>query len=165
MTDRPSADQAALALRETREYQGAALTARQEPLRVKVAWALVGLAFGASYDVFDDPGSAPVLMVAAVLWAHGIASRAPRGAALLGYGTTGARNRPPAYVLAVLTAVALLMAIGYFTITPHAAYLNDHVPYWHTMGMLLLIMVTTALTPLDIRFRKWLFKLISKRAG
>ncbi|MFH8573071.1 hypothetical protein [Streptomyces sp. NPDC017993] len=41
--------------------------------------------------------------------------------------------------------------------------MNDHVPYWHTMGMLLLIMVTTALTSLDTRFRKWLFKLTSKR--
>ncbi|MFJ9412402.1 hypothetical protein [Streptomyces sp. NPDC101393] len=35
---------------------------------------------------------------------------------------------------------------------------------WHTMGMpLLLIMVTSALAPLDTRYRKWLFKPTSKR--
>ncbi|MFJ8675780.1 hypothetical protein [Streptomyces sp. NPDC093589] len=73
------------------------MTARQEPLRVKAALTLVGLvAFGACYDVFDDPGATPVLV-------------------------------------------------------------------WHTMGMLLLIMVTAALTPLHTRYLKWLFKLTSKR--
>ncbi|MFG2891396.1 hypothetical protein [Streptomyces sp. NPDC048248] len=163
MTDRPSPEQAALALQGAREHQGAALTGRREPMRVKVAFGVTGLAFGACYDVFNDPGSIPVLAVAATTWTHAIASRTPRGAALLGYGTAGARNRPPAYVLAVLAVVALLMAIGYFSISPHTAYLNDHVPYWHTTGMLLLIAVTTALAPLDSRFRMWLFKLTSKR--
>ncbi|MEU8825446.1 hypothetical protein [Streptomyces sp. NPDC048636] len=130
---------------------------------MKIAFALTGLAFGMCYDVFDNPGSAPVLVVAAVSWAHLLVSRTPRGAALLGYHTTGVRNRPPGYILGVLCVVALVMAIGYFSVAPHTAYLDDHVPYWHTMGMLLLMVVTIALAPLESRFRAWLFKLTSKR--
>ncbi|MFJ9412391.1 hypothetical protein [Streptomyces sp. NPDC101393] len=163
MTDQPSPEQAALALREARGHQGAALAARQEPLRLKITFAATGLAYGACYDLFDDPGTTPLLALAAASWAHLIISRSPRGAALLGYRTTGVRNRPPAYILGMLAVTALLMAIGYFSITPHTAYLDDHVPYWHTMGVLLLIAVTTVLAPVESRFRAWLFKVTSKR--
>ncbi|MFG2606542.1 hypothetical protein ACGFT2_23755 [Streptomyces sp. NPDC048514] len=154
MTGRPSTDRATsdLLLADRMRRQGPAT--RAEPGRVKVMAALLGLATAACYDVFDDPGMAPICVAAAIQLGHFWAVRTRRGSAALGYASTGLRDLPAAYTAVMLAAGAALIAAEGVGLRLTRGYLNAHVPAWHTLAMLVLIAVAFALAPLERRGRE-----------
>ncbi|MEW1751714.1 hypothetical protein ACIQU1_22175 [Streptomyces angustmyceticus] len=153
MTGRPTPEQAAQALRGAHDLQGRALDSRREPPLVKLGLGLIALACAACYDVLDHPGQMPLWIAVAMMWGYILAARSRRGAAALGFRATGLRNLPATYVAVVLAACAAVLAVSGFALRRTEGFLSDHVPYWHTLGILALIVVATALSPVDRRLR------------
>jgi peptidoglycan biosynthesis protein MviN/MurJ (putative lipid II flippase) len=150
--DQPSPGQAALALQDVRRRRNEALGARREPLRMRIVFSVLCVGFAASYDVFKDPGVIPPLVAAAVVWAYFFASRTRRGAEVLGHRSTGLKDLPPAYTaIALSIVVAVLAAAAY--VEPQVIRHVHHVPYWHTLGGLVLVAVTFPLSRVDQRWR------------
>jgi len=151
-----SAQQADEAIRDMRRRQEQSLASRTEPLGVRIGLGLVAMAWAACYDVFDHPGTAPLMLFALAFCGYAIAARTPRGAAALRFRSAGLRGLPPAYVAGVLVLYAALFALGGLGVRACAGFLDARVPYWHLLGMAALIAAVTATAPLDRRMRTWL---------
>ncbi|MFG2196726.1 hypothetical protein [Streptomyces sp. NPDC048639] len=156
MSDRPTQDQAAQALQGIRQRQGEALAGRQEARWVQIMFAVLAVAWFASYDVFQDPGPIPYLVFAGVMWTYLLASRTRKGAALLGHRSTGLRNLPGAYIAIVLGIFTVVMVAGGYIGSRSTGFLHDHVPYWHSLLGLVLTALAFPFARLGQKLQLWL---------